>query len=208
MSKHKGMHFLCEDDHQAQGMKKCMMKARRRTKRRGMGEFWGGQAALGVEQKHLEVFMSALTQRADRPNSCIILVLHNRPPSSHAHTWKASPEAKWKIIIKQTKHKISVKCLQMWGTSDQYEPGFYPGLVWKTDTRTQDPPSPLDSVRFPANSKVNSRLEQFSLPATSVWLQHLTASLQLFPFLTSSRHYCHCLFLFLLERTNVSAGDS
>lgn len=33
MSRHDGMHFLCVDDHQAGGMKKCMMSVRRRSMR-------------------------------------------------------------------------------------------------------------------------------------------------------------------------------
>ena len=91
MSRHEGMHFLYVDDHQAGGMVKRMMKSRRRRrKRRSMREFWrDGVPALTVEQRHLEVFTSAVTQRADRPNS---YNTHSATQSSalttHPHTEK------------------------------------------------------------------------------------------------------------------------
>lgn len=73
----------------------CEEEEEEKKKRRSLSEFWGdGVPAFTVEQRHLEVFTSALTQRTAQAQQLHHSWLHTiPPPSPHTHTYTKSTKS-------------------------------------------------------------------------------------------------------------------
>lgn len=92
------------------------------------------------------------------------------------HMWRKELDK----IIKSTLSVI-IKTLVGLSPTSQKPSGSCAAKLLHTCTHNHPLPSgPRNPVRFPANSKVRSRLEHFSLAATSVCRHHPTLSLSFF----------------------------
>lgn len=157
--------------------------------------------AFAVEQRHLEAFMSAQPQRAGcRPKSYITQFL--MIPRPHDTYTLAKKEKKKKTGAKSLTARAKTNKQTSLTKANKYiklnfgrvhndalaqihpiPKSFRLTHVNKclhtcTLVHTITPSlcsGPRNPVRFPANSKVRSRLEHFSPPATSVCLHHRTA---------------------------------
>lgn len=148
--------------------------------------------AFAVEQRHLEAFMSAQPQRAGcRPKSYITQFLmiprphdtYTRKKRKEKKTARAKTNKQTSLTKANKYIKLNFGRVHNDALAHPIPKSFRLTHVNKclhtcTLVHTITPSlcsGPRNPVRFPANSKVRSRLEHFSPPATSVCLHHRTA---------------------------------
>ena len=165
-----------------------------REKRRSMREFWGMGCQLSLLSADIwKHFSPHLHSERRRPNSYITHSSSQSPTPTtdthtHRHTDTQTQRAKYTTArAKTNKQTPTVNNLgvginlHLYGYDQQskllnIQKHKRLHTCTLAHTHTITPPSgPRNPVRFPANSKVRSRLEHFSPPATSVCLHHPTS---------------------------------